>query len=91
VVKSELRGDHDNTKPAIVDAKLKTATGVAGTSGGGIDRCFPPTPKATIKVITTGIQATFSYLDYAHTTFNRPAREHRTTYQLRILYPQKES
>jgi hypothetical protein len=90
-VKSELRGDHDTINPASVDAKLKTDTGLAGTSGGGLDRCFPPTPKATMKVITTGIQATFSYLDHSRTMFNQLARKYRTTYQLRTLYPQKVS
>ena len=36
--------------------------GVGGTCGGGFDRCFHPTPKAIMKVITTGIHAIFSYL-----------------------------
>lgn len=48
--------------PAKVDAKLKMDWGVAGVGGAGLERCFPPTPRAIIKVMKTGIQASLSYL-----------------------------
>lgn len=49
------------TNPAIVEAKLKIVAAVAGSAGGGLVRCFPPTPRAMIKMIKTGIQARRSY------------------------------
>jgi hypothetical protein len=61
-VKSELNEEYVSTKPAMVDAKPKIAAGVAGSAGGGLIRCFPPTPRAMTKVMTTGIHATLSYL-----------------------------
>lgn len=48
--------------PANVDAKDKMAGAVAGSSGGGFDKCFPPSPRAITKVMTTGIEAIRSYL-----------------------------
>ena len=49
-------------KPARVDAKLKTEDAVIGATGGGLDKCFPPTPSVMINVMRTGIQARRSYL-----------------------------
>jgi hypothetical protein len=46
---------------------------LAGIVGGGLDKCFPPIPRAMMKVITTGIQAIFSYLNHACITVNWPA------------------
>jgi len=48
--------------PAKVDAKLNIEWGVAGVGGEGLERCFPPTPRAMMEVIKTGIQAILSYL-----------------------------
>lgn len=61
-MKSEPREEYVTTKPAIVDAKLRMVAGVAGSEGGGLMRCFPPTPRAMTKVTSTGIQATRSNL-----------------------------
>ena len=49
--------------PASVEAKLKIEAAVAGSAGGGLDRCFPPTPNAITKVTRTGNHARRSYLD----------------------------
>lgn len=59
------------TKPAIVDAKVSIADAVAGSAGGGLTRCFPPTPRAMTKVIRTGIHASRSYLG-VRTVRNQP-------------------
>jgi len=40
--------------PAIVEAKERMACTVAGSAGGGLERCFPPTPTATRKAKTAG-------------------------------------
>ena len=42
--------------------KPKTAEAVAGTAGGGLDRCFPATAEAMTSVIRTGNQDIRSYL-----------------------------
>ena len=46
----------------MAEAKDSTEPAVAGSAGGGLERCFPPTPKATRKTTRTGIQDTRSYL-----------------------------
>ena len=46
-MKSELRGEYVSTNPAMAEAKDNTELAVAGSAGGGLDRCFPPTPNAT--------------------------------------------
>ena len=48
--------------PANVEAKPKIVEGVAGTAGGGLDRCFPPTAEAMMNVIRTGSHEIRSYL-----------------------------
>ena len=48
--------------PANVEAKLNTAEAVAGTAGGGLNRCFPPMAEAMTSVARTGNQDTRSYL-----------------------------
>lgn len=50
------------TKPAIVEANDKIAAAEAGSAGGGLMRCFPPSPSATMYTTRTGIQASRSYL-----------------------------
>jgi hypothetical protein len=52
-------------------------TGVAGTAGGGLDRFFPPRPNAIMKVITTGIQANFSYLRHGSINRDRFAKKYK--------------
>lgn len=49
------------TKPAMVAAKLRMTDAVAGSAGGGLVKCFPPTPRAMMKMMRTGIHATRSY------------------------------
>ncbi|KAG6839882.1 hypothetical protein C0991_010847, partial [Blastosporella zonata] len=61
-ITKEISGEYVTTKPANDDAKLRTARAVAGSAGGGLDKCLPPMPRATTKDRTTGIQASFSYL-----------------------------
>ena len=63
MVKSELRGENVMAKPASVDAKPKIAGMVAGVSGCGLDKDFPPTPRAIKKVMNAGIHDTRSYLN----------------------------
>ena len=67
--------------PAKVDAKLNIDWGVAAMGGEGLERCFPPTPRAMMKVIKTGIQAILSYLlkeEKLETIANQPSREMHT-------------
>jgi hypothetical protein len=61
-VKSELRPEYVMANPARVDAKFNTAGAEAGTGDGGFDKCFPPTPRETMKVTSTGNHAMRSYL-----------------------------
>lgn len=68
--------------PAKVDAKLKMERGVAGMGGEGLERCFPPTPRAMIKVMKTGIQASLSYLlneEKGGAVANKPSRTVHTS------------
>lgn len=58
------------TKLAIVDPKVRMAAAEAGSEGGGLMRCLPPTPRATRKTTRTGIQAIFSYLGWGWLIFN---------------------
>lgn len=62
MVKSEAKGEYVMTKPANVDAKESTEDAVAGAAAGGLDRCLPPIPSATIYTISTGIHIIRSYL-----------------------------
>lgn len=66
-------------KPASVEAKERMVEAVAGSRGGGFDRCFPPTPSAITKVITTGIQAIRSYLLLVQSTSPQKEEESRTS------------
>ena len=47
MVKSDASGEYVITKPANVEAKESTEDAVAGVAGGGLERCFPPIPRAT--------------------------------------------
>ena len=51
--------------PARIAAKFNTAGAEAGSAGGGFDKCFPPTPRETMNVTSTGNHAIRSYL-YKH-------------------------
>jgi hypothetical protein len=62
-VKSELNGEYVITNPAMIDPKLRIVLAVAGSCGEMFAKRLPSTPRATTKEITTGIQATRSYLD----------------------------
>ena len=64
MVKSELIGEYVMTNPAIEDAKDNIAIALAGSAGGGFQRCLPPRPSATTYTTRTGIHASRSYLSH---------------------------
>lgn len=78
------------TNPANVDPKVKIMGAAAGSTGSTFCICFPPSPRATRNTIKTGIQASRSYLQRLESACNLQAK-HGSTYQLRILYPQKDT
>ena len=62
-MRSELIGANAMTKPAIVEAKDKTAGAEAGSADWTLEICLPPTPRATMKTMSVGIHKTRSYHD----------------------------
>ena len=62
-MKSELSGANVMTKPAIVEAKDKTAGAEAGSDDWTLEICLPPTPRATTKTMSVGIHMSRSYHD----------------------------
>lgn len=74
-------------KPARVLAKPRTPAAVAGSAGGGLDRCLPPTPRAMTNVISTGTHDTFSYLTDIRIHKERVSY----AYQFKTSYPQNDT
>jgi hypothetical protein len=50
------------TLDAVVVANVTTVVAVTGEVGPALERCFPPMPNITMKVIALGTHATLSYL-----------------------------
>ena len=50
------------TLDAIVVENVMIVAVVIGLAAGALTRCFPPTPRRAMKVITLGIHAILSYL-----------------------------
>ena len=76
----------------MVDPKPRTVAAVAGVNGSGLEKCFPPTPRATRNEMRTGIHAIRSYLCIQAnvTTLSRTQTRYKY-YHKRTFIPQNDT